>query len=126
MKRSVREAVATLLFVAMMTCYAGFLVGWSMPFIHDTLATAASAFILWVAVFLLTDGHDITTPGRATELLLFAASITLGGAAVLAADMRTGPAPVLLAAFVVTAVVTWTVRLLYDSGRPRHGRLAAR
>jgi len=85
-------------------------------------------------VQLIAPGFDEPTKALYLDLfrimlltpILFAASITLGGAAVLAADMRTGPAPVLLAAFVVTAVVTWTVRLLYDSGRPRHGRLAAR
>jgi hypothetical protein len=121
----VRGAVATLLFVAMVTCYVGFLVGASMPFIHDTLATAATTFILWVVLFLVTDGHDITSPGRAIELLLFAVSITLGAAAVLAADMLTGLAPVLLAVFIGTASVTWTVRLLHDSRRLRHGRLTA-
>ena len=120
-----RDAVATLLFVAMVACYIGFLVGGSMPFIHDTLATAATTFILWVAVFLVAGGHDITVAGGVTELLLFAASITLGAAAALAADMLTGPAPVLLAVFIGTAVMTWTVRLLHDSGRLRHRRVAA-
>lgn len=126
MRWSVREAIATLLFAAMVTCYIGFLVGGSMPFIHDTLATAATTFILWVAVFLVADGYDITSPARVTELLLFAASITLGAAAALAADMVTGPAPVLLAVFIGAAVVTWTVRLLHDSGRLSHRRVAAR
>ena len=125
MRWSVREAVATLLFVVMVTCYVGFLMGGSMPFIHDTLATAATTFILWVAVFLLTDGHDITAPNQVAELLLFAMSITLGATAALAADLLTGPAPVLLAVFIGTAVVTWTVRLLHDSRRLRHGRLVA-
>lgn len=139
MRWSVRDAVASVLVVAMLTGYIGYLVGGSMPLIHDTLATAATTFILWIAVFLVllvTDGHDLTTAGGTAELMLFALSITLAGAAVLAADLLTGVAPVLLAVSIATAVVTWTVRLLHDSGRlrhgpgaprgPRHGRLAAR
>src|SRR5690348_13923831 len=122
MTRYPRDAVASLLVATMVAAYVGYLAGGSMPLVHDTLATAATTFILWVAVFLLvliTGGYDITTRSGGTELLLFAVSITLGGAAVLAADLLTGVLPglppVVLAGLIATAVVTWTVRLLHHS-----------
>lgn len=123
MRMPIRETLGTVLVAAMLVPYVGYLVGWSMPFIHNTRAMAATAFILWVGVFLVAGRYDTTTHDGNTELVLFAASITLGAAAALAAEMLTGLAPALLAAFVGLAVVTWTVRLLQDTGRWHHGRL---
>ncbi len=126
MKTPIRDTLGTVLIAAMVVPYVGYLMDASMPVIHDTLGMAATAFILWIGAFLVADRYDTTTGDGITELLAFAASITLGAAAVLTAGMLPSAAPVLLAAFVVAALATWTVRLLRDSGRWRHGRLVAR
>lgn len=125
MRMPIRDTVATLLVAAIVVSYAGFLAGASMPFVHDTLGMAATAFILWVAVFLVAGRYQTTTAEGIAELVLFAVSLTLGAGAVLAAEMLTGLAPALLAVFVGTAVVTWTVRLWQDIGRWQHRGLTA-
>jgi hypothetical protein len=126
MRVPIRDVLGTVVVASIVVPYVGFLVGGSMPFIHDTRAMAATAFILWVAVFLIADQYDTTTSDGTTELVLFAIAVVLGGAAVLAAEMLAALAPVLLAGFVGMAVVTWTLRLLRNTGRWHHGTLAAR
>jgi hypothetical protein len=121
---SISDALATLLVAAILVPYLGLVAGGSMPLIHDTLAMAATAFIGWVAVFLLAGRYDATSRAGITELVLFAVSLTLGAAAVLAAETATVLGSALLAVFVAAIVVTWTMRLVHDPGLWRHGPLA--
>lgn len=123
MRFSVRDAVASLLVVAIAVPYVGYLVDGSMSFVEDPRGMSAAGLIFGVAAFIVgrrTAGSPFMGKVEAVlGVVAFAAGIAAVGFA------ETAGAEVLLAVFMVMILVTWAVSMadhagLISSG-PGHG-----
>jgi hypothetical protein len=123
MKFSIRDGLASLAVAAILVPYIGFLTNGSMPFIKDPRGMSATVLVLGAVAFLFAGQFSTATPIGITEIVLMAASLALGVAAVLAAE--TAAAYTLLAFAVGAVVVTWAVQLLHHIGMVHTGPLAA-
>lgn len=120
MRLSVRDAVATLLVVAIGVPYVGFLIDGSMPFVEDPRGMSATGLIFGIAAFLVgrrTAGSRLI--GK-VEAALTVVTLVAGILAVAFAEAAS--AEVLLAVFMVTILVTWAVSMADHAGLISSGR----
>ncbi len=115
---TMRDWLGTVLVVAIVVPYVGFLVRGDMPLIQDPRGMATIALVLGAAAFLVMGIYGVGVLGRAEWGLAFAA-LGVGVAALLLAE--TAAAYTLLAVFVAMIVLLWAVKMLDHAGliRPR-------
>src|SRR5437764_15171564 len=114
MKRSSRDAIATLLIAAIAMPYVGFLVNGEMPFIKDPRGMAAIAVLLGAVAFLFARRFSTTSGIGMLEGVLAVLTVGFGVAVVLLAE--TTAAYLLLAILVGAIGLTWLVQMVHHSG----------
>ncbi|HET8561630.1 MAG TPA: hypothetical protein VFL69_13995 [Marmoricola sp.] len=123
MRFTLRDLVATVLVVAVVVPYVGYLVRGEMPFIEDPRGMAAVGLVLGFFAFVVArSGDAFDRVGRA-ELALGTVTLVLGAVALALAE--TAAAEVLLAVFIGAIVVMWAVEMADHAGwMPGHGHPA--
>jgi hypothetical protein len=123
MRLTLRDLIATVLVVAVVVPYVGYLVRGEMPFIEDPRGMAAVGLILGFFAFVIARTGDAFDRVGRTEVALGTATLVLGGVALGLAE--TAAAEVLLAVFIGAIVVMWAVEMADHVGWvPGHGRPA--
>lgn len=120
MKISRKEGIASLLVLAVVVPYIGYVVRGSMPFIQDPRGMAATGLILGGIAFAI-----VGRKAFGTGALLYAAAIvgasTLGlGVAALWMESE-----LLLGIFIVGVVTMWALELLHHVGEGREERASS-
>jgi hypothetical protein len=119
MKRAVRDVIATLLVATIVVPYVGYVVRDEMPFIKDPRGMSAVGLVLGAAAFFVA---GFAVPAGAVgkiEIGLALISLGIGITAMLAAE--TFVAEAMLAAFMVSIVVFWAVKMLDHAGLTASG-----
>lgn len=113
-----RDWVATVLVVAIVVPYIGYLVRGTMPFIEDPRGMSAAGLVLGLAAFVALRIAPEARHGHVLEAVLAGVSLAIGVGALAFAE--TFVAEVLLAAFVVSIVAVLAVTLLARAGVTLH------
>lgn len=119
MRKTMRDVVGSLLFLAIGIPYVGFLVNGEMPFVQDERGMSAVGLILGAAAYLvLRNGDPLDRIGK-VEATVAVVSLALGLTALVFAE--TAAAAALLAAFMGSLVVVWAFELADHAGWVSHG-----
>jgi hypothetical protein len=114
MKLNIRDAIATVLVLAVAVPYTGYLVYGEMPFIEDPRGMSAVGLILGVAAFLvLRRGH---ADGRFSTVVAVLAVVSVIQGVIALALAETAAAETLLAVFMGSLAVVWAVALVDHAG----------
>lgn len=109
-----RDHVGSALVALIVIAYCGYRVWDEMPFPHDPRGVAALGLLLGWSAFSIMRGGDILDWTGLAEVVLAVVSLVLGLATLIFA--QTPVAETLLAVFVTSIVVVWTVELLDHLG----------
>lgn len=121
MRMTKRDAMASLLFLAIGIPYVGFLVNGEMPFVQDERGMSAVGVVLGaVAYWILRRGRDVVDRVGQAQDGVAAVSLALG--LVSLAFAETTYAAVLLAVFMGALAVLWAFELVDHAGWIGHGR----
>ena len=114
MRLKARDLVATVLVVAIAVPYIGYLARGEMPFIEDPRGMSATGLVLGIAAFwVMQKGDPLDQVGK-VEAAVAVVSLVLGVAALAFAESAS--AEVLLALFMVSIALVWTMKLIDHAG----------
>jgi uncharacterized membrane protein YfcA len=114
MRLTIRDAIATVLVLAIGVPYVGYLVNGEMPFIKDARGMSATGLVLGAIAFLvLRTGNARDRVGQG-ETVGAVVSMILGVAALVFAEA--GAAEVLLAVFMVSILVVFAFEVADHAG----------
>jgi uncharacterized membrane protein YfcA len=117
MRLTIRDAIATVLVLAIGVPYVGYLVNGEMPFIKDARGMSATGLVLGAIAFLvLRTGNARDRVGQG-ETVGAVVSMILGVAALVFAEA--GAAEVLLAVFMVSILVVFAFEVADHAGLVR-------
>jgi len=114
MRLHLRDWVATVLVVAVLVPYIGYLLRGTMPFVEDPRGMSATGLVLGLAAYVVLGIPADARRGHVLEAALAGTSLALGVAALALAE--TLVAEVLLAVFMVSIVVVLAVTLAAHAG----------
>jgi hypothetical protein len=114
MRVKIRDLVATILVAAIAVPYIGYLVNGEMPFIKDPRGMAGTGLVLGIVAFLVLRSGDAFDRTGKVEVGLATVALALGVVTLVLAE--TAAAEVLLAVFMGSILVVWTVELLDHFG----------
>jgi len=114
MRLKAKDLVATILVAAIAVPYIGYLVRGEMPFIQDARGMSATGLVLGVAAFwVMQHGDPLDQVGK-VEAAVAVTSLVLGLVALAFAE--TASAEVLLALFMVSIALVWTMKMIDHAG----------
>jgi uncharacterized membrane protein YfcA len=114
MRLTIRDAIATVLVLAIGVPYVGYLVNGEMPFIKDARGMSATGLVLGAIAFLvLRTGNARDRVGQG-ETVGAVVSMILGVAALVFAEA--GAAEVMLAVFMVSILVVFAFEVADHAG----------
>jgi uncharacterized membrane protein YfcA len=114
MKLTFRDAIASLLIVAIAVPYVGYLVNDEMPFIQDARGMSAVGLVLGSIAFLVLQSGNADDRVGAGEGVAAIVSMSLGLAALLLAE--TAAAEILLAVFMVSILLVYAFEVADHAG----------
>ena len=114
MKLTFRDAIASLLIVAIAVPYVGYLVYDEMPFIEDARGISAVGLVLGAIAFLVLQSGNADDRVGAGEGVAAIVSMSLGLAALLLAE--TAAAEVLLAVFMGSILLVYAFEVADHAG----------
>lgn len=114
MRLKARDLIASVLVAAIAVPYAGFLDYGDMPFVEEPRAMAGVGLILGCIAYLVMEHGDPFDRADQVERSLAVGSLALGVAALALAE--TAAAHVLLACFMGSILVVWTVKMMDHAG----------
>jgi hypothetical protein len=114
MRLTIRDGLTTLLVAGILLPYAGFLEDGSVPLVRDARGMAGVGLLLGTLAFLSARRRPPVDPRSTVEILLGAAALAVGAAAVLAGETAAGP--VVLAVFMLAITAVWAVEMLDHAG----------
>ena len=114
MKLTIRDGIASVLLLAILVPYVGYLINGSMPFIQDPRGMAATALVLGAAAFLTAGRFTTDSALGIVELVLVSVSLAFGVVVLFLAE--TAAAETLLAVLITAIIVTWAVQMTHHAG----------
>jgi len=114
MKFTARDFISTLLVVLIAIPYVGYLVNGEMPYVEDTRGMAAIGLVLGTAAYAVLAMGDPADRADRLEDLVALVAFVLGFVAFALAE--TAAAEALLAVFMGSIVVAWSVKLMDHAG----------
>lgn len=114
MRLTIRDAVATVLVLAIGVPYVGYLVNGEMPFIEDVRGMSAVGLVLGAAAFLVLRSGNVPDRVGRGETVGAIVSLALGLAALIFAE--TAAAEVLLAVFMGSVLVVFAFEVADHAG----------
>jgi hypothetical protein len=114
MKLTFRDAIASLLIVAIAVPYVGYLVYDEMPFIEDARGMSAVGLVLGAIAFLVLQSSNADDRVGAGEGVAAIVSMSLGLAALLLAE--TAAAEVILAVFMGSILLVYAFEVADHAG----------
>jgi hypothetical protein len=112
MRLKIRDLMATILVAAIAVPYIGYLINGEMPFIKDPRGMSATGLVLGVVAYLVLRRGDLFDRVGKAETGLAVLALMLGAVAL----AETAAAEVLLAVFMGSILIVWTVELMDHAG----------
>jgi riboflavin transporter FmnP len=114
MRLTMRDAIATVLVVAIGVPYVGYLMDGEMPFLQDARGMSALGLILGAVAFLVLRGGNAKDKVGIAENALASLALVLGLLALALAE--TAAAEVLLAVFMGSILLVWATEVADHAG----------
>ena len=114
MRLKARDLVGTVLVIAVVVPYIGYVVNGSMPWVTDAKSMAAIGLVVAFAAYMAIQRYDPDDVTDRVEIGLEDVSLGLGLVAVVFAE--TAYAEVLLAVFMGSILIVWAIKLMDHAG----------